>query len=90
MSLISVYKKSYRKNQEIDIFICAYCLVKNLSWEILIKLIKGKEYNMMHLNGIVYKCSPLEPCKSLSLLILMVLTNLSNIGKDNYFVNKSK
>jgi hypothetical protein len=77
------------KNQEIDIFLCAHCHIKNLSWEILIKLIKGKECNVMHLNGIVYRGSPLEPCKSLSLLIPMPLTHLSNIARGNDFVNKS-
>jgi hypothetical protein len=49
---------------------------------------KGKIV-VLHLNGIVYKGSPAEPCKSLSLFIPMPLTHLSNITKGNDFVNKS-
>jgi hypothetical protein len=42
---------------------------------------------VIHLNEIVYRGSPLEPCKSLSLLILIPLTHLSNIAKGNKFMN---
>jgi hypothetical protein len=42
----------------------------------------------MYLNGIVYRGSPSQPCKSLSLFIPMSLTYLLNIAKDNDFVNK--
>jgi hypothetical protein len=71
-----------------ETFLCAHCLVKNLSLEILIKLIKGKEYNMIHLNEIIY-IGYHKPCKSLSLIIPMPLTHLSKITKHNNFVNKS-
>jgi hypothetical protein len=30
MSLVSLYKNPYLKNQEIDIFLCAHCLDKNI------------------------------------------------------------
>jgi hypothetical protein len=50
---------------------------------------KGKEYNVMHFMMIHYRDSPPKPYKSLSLLIPMSLTHLSNIAKGNDFVNKS-
>jgi hypothetical protein len=50
---------------------------------------KGKEYNVMHFINITYKGSPTKPYKSLSLLVPMSLTHLSNIDKGNDFVNKS-
>jgi hypothetical protein len=62
--------------------------LKNFSWETTWKLIKRKECNVMHLNGIIYRGSPIEHCKSLSLFIVMPLTHLSNIAKGNDFVNK--
>jgi hypothetical protein len=49
---------------------------------------KGKEYNVMHFIRIPYRGSPPKPCISLSLLIPMPLTQLSNIAKGNDFVNK--
>jgi hypothetical protein len=43
----------------------------------------------MHLNGIINRGSPPESYKSLSLLIPISLTHLSNIAKGNNFVIKS-
>jgi hypothetical protein len=42
----------------------------------------------MHFIRIIYMSSPPKPCKSLSLIIPMYLTHLSNIAKGNDFVNK--
>jgi hypothetical protein len=43
----------------------------------------------MHFINITYKGSPTKPYKSLSLLVPLSLTHLSNIAKGNNFVNKS-
>jgi hypothetical protein len=88
MSFTSLLWKPLWENQEIDIFLCAHCLVKNLSWEIVIKLIKEKSTMWCILTGSIREVLPPEPCKSLSLLIPMSLTHLSNIAKGNDFVNK--
>jgi hypothetical protein len=43
----------------------------------------------MYLDMIVYTISPPKACKSLNLFIPMSFIYLSNIAKDNDFVNKS-
>jgi hypothetical protein len=81
---ISLIKTFYRKNQEIDINLCVHCLIKNY----LVKLKKKKSTMWYIITGSVQRASPLEPCKSLRLLIPMHLTHLSNIVKGNDIVNK--
>jgi hypothetical protein len=50
---------------------------------------KVKEYNVINFIRITHRGSLPKSCKSLSLLIPMHLTYLSNITKGNDFVNKS-
>jgi hypothetical protein len=76
------------ENQEIDIYLCKYYIVKNFLMRNSCKTHKGKEYNVMHFIRITYRGSSPKPYKSLSLLIPIPLTHLSNIAKSNDFVNK--
>jgi hypothetical protein len=83
------FVKTMWENQEISIYLYAYCLVKNLSMRNSCKTNKWKEYNVMHFIRNTYRGSPPKPYKSLSLLIPIHFTHLLNIAKGNDFVNKS-
>ncbi len=88
MPPMSLWKKSFEKNQETDIYLCAHCLIKNLSMRNSCKT-QRKRVQCDAFIRILYRGSPPKPYKSLSLLILMPLTHLSNIANVNDFVNKS-
>jgi hypothetical protein len=88
MSLTSLCKNHMGKIKR-KTYTCVHiALLKIFQWEILIKLVKGREYSVMQLSRIIYKDSPPKPCKSLSFLIAMPLKHLSNIAKGNDLMNK--
>jgi hypothetical protein len=71
-------------------YFCVHIVtLKTFSEKSSCKTHKGKDYNVMHLNVIVYGGSHSKSCKSLNLLIPMSLTHLSKIAKDNDFIDKS-
>jgi hypothetical protein len=89
MSLTSLCKNPMKKIKRWTYTCVHIASIKKLSMRNSCKTHKGKEYNVMHFVRITYRGSPPKPCKSLSLLIPMSLTHLSNIAKDNDFMNKS-